>query len=95
MSKERILVVDDEEDILELVRYNLAREGYHVTGALTGEDALKKARSETFDLIVLDLMLPGIDGLEVAKRLKNSPKSAHFWSKNRLLPFWRLWMLLK
>jgi two-component system alkaline phosphatase synthesis response regulator PhoP len=75
MSKERILVVDDEEDILELVRYNLAREGYHVTGALTGEDALKKARSETFDLILLDLMLPGIDGLEVAKRLKSSSKT--------------------
>lgn len=75
MSKERILVVDDEEDILELVRYNLAKEGYQVTGALTGEDAIKKARSDTFDLIVLDLMLPGIDGLEVAKRLKNSPKT--------------------
>ena len=75
MSKKRILVVDDEEDILELVRYNLAKEGYHVTGAATGEDALTKARSETFDLIVLDLMLPGIDGLEVAKRLKNNPKT--------------------
>ena len=75
MSNERILVVDDEEDILELVRYNLAKEGYQVTGVLTGEDALKKALSENFDLIVLDLMLPGIDGLEVAKRLKNSPKT--------------------
>src|SRR5210317_1572942 len=75
MSNERILVVDDEEDILELVRYNLAKEGYHVIGALTGEDALQKARSETFDLIVLDLMLPGIDGLDVAKRLKSSPKT--------------------
>ncbi len=75
MSKEHILVVDDEEDILELVRYNLAKEGYQVTGALTGEDALQKARSDAFDLIVLDLMLPGIDGLEVTKRLKNSPKT--------------------
>jgi two-component system phosphate regulon response regulator PhoB len=75
MSNERILVVDDEEDILELVRYNLAKEGYQVTGALTGEDALQKALSENFALIVLDLMLPGIDGLEVAKRLKNSPKT--------------------
>jgi DNA-binding response OmpR family regulator len=75
MSKERILVVDDEEDILELIKYNLAREGYHVTGAITGEDALKKASVEAFDLIVLDLMLPGIDGLEVTKRLKNSPKT--------------------
>lgn len=72
MSKERILVVDDEEDILELVRYNLAKEGYHVTGAITGEDALEKAGVEAFDLIVLDLMLPGIDGLEVTKKLKNN-----------------------
>ena len=76
MAKEQILVVDDEEDILELVRYNLAKEGYHITGALTGEDALNKAQTENFDLIVLDLMLPGIDGLEVAKRLKSSPKTS-------------------
>ena len=76
MSKERILIVDDEEDILELVSYNLAKEGYHVTGALSGEDAFKKAQSEKFDLIVLDLMLPGIDGLEVARRLKHDQKTA-------------------
>jgi two-component system phosphate regulon response regulator PhoB len=75
MAKEQILVVDDEEDILELLTYNLAREGYQVTGALTGEDALNKIRSTTFDLIVLDLMLPGIDGLEVTKTLKNDPKA--------------------
>ena len=77
MPKERILVVDDEEDILELVRYNLVKEGYHVSGALTGEDALKKARAEVFDLVVLDLMLPGIDGLDVAKKLKNDKKTEH------------------
>jgi len=71
MAKERILVVDDEEDILELVKYNLEKEGYRVTGALSGEEALKKARSNEFDLILLDLMLPGIDGLDVAKSLKN------------------------
>ena len=70
MAKERVLVVDDEEDILELVRYNLAREGYQVSGAASGESALKKAESEKFDLVVLDLMLPGIDGLEVARQLK-------------------------
>jgi two-component system phosphate regulon response regulator PhoB len=75
MPKERILVVDDEEDILELVRYNLVREGYHVTGALSGEEALKIVRSEAFDLIVLDLMLPGIDGLDVAKKLKSDRKT--------------------
>jgi two-component system phosphate regulon response regulator PhoB len=76
MAKERILVVDDEEDILELVTYNLTRDGYQVTGALTGEEAIKKARSESFDLIVLDLMLPGIDGLEVTKALKKDKKTS-------------------
>jgi two-component system phosphate regulon response regulator PhoB len=75
MSKERILVVDDEEDILELVRYNLAKEGYKVAVTLSGEEALRKARTEAFDLIVLDLMLPGIDGLEVTKKLKVNEKT--------------------
>jgi two-component system phosphate regulon response regulator PhoB len=75
MPKEKILVVEDEEDILELIRFNLVKEGYQVTGALTGEEALRKARSEPFDLIVLDLMLPGIDGLEVTKKLKAHEKA--------------------
>ncbi|BBO68441.1 DNA-binding response regulator [Desulfosarcina alkanivorans] len=70
MGKEKILVVDDEEDILELVRYNLVREGYAVACAESGEAALKAAVSDPVDLIILDLMLPGIDGLEVARRLK-------------------------
>jgi two-component system phosphate regulon response regulator PhoB len=74
MAKEKILVIDDEEDILELVRYNLSREGYRVTGSLTGEDALRKVRSDTFDLIVLDLMLPGMDGLAFTKTLKNDSR---------------------
>ena len=75
MAKERILVVDDEEDILELVRFNLAREGYPVICTVSGEDALQSARKEHPDLIVLDLMLPGIDGLDVAKTLKKDPKT--------------------
>jgi two-component system phosphate regulon response regulator PhoB len=75
MAKEHILVVDDEEDILELVTFNLTREGYQVKGATTGEAALKMTRAEAFDLVVLDLMLPGIDGLEVAKSLKGNPKT--------------------
>jgi two-component system alkaline phosphatase synthesis response regulator PhoP len=74
MAKEKILVVDDEEDILELVRYNLSREGYRVTGTLTGEDALRKVRSDAFDLIILDLMLPGMDGLAFTKTLKNDSR---------------------
>lgn len=70
MSKASILVVDDEEDIRELVELNLDREGYRVLTCETGEQALAVAKSKTPDLIVLDLMLPGIDGLEVCKRLK-------------------------
>jgi two-component system, OmpR family, alkaline phosphatase synthesis response regulator PhoP len=70
MAKERILIVDDEEDILELVSYHLVREGYQLMTAASGEEALGKAKRESFDLIVLDLMLPGMDGLDVARALK-------------------------
>jgi two-component system phosphate regulon response regulator PhoB len=76
MSKEKILVVDDEEDILELVKYNLEREGFQVHCAKSGEKALKKALEDPPELIVLDLMLPGIDGLEVARRLKKNQRAA-------------------
>ncbi|GAB4300733.1 MAG: response regulator transcription factor [Myxococcota bacterium] len=70
--KEKILVVDDEEDILELLGRNLAKEGYVVFTALSGEDALAQASREKPDLILLDLMLPGIDGLEVCRKLKSA-----------------------
>ncbi len=75
MAKEQILAVDDEEDILELVRFNLVREGYKVVCAASGSDALKSARTHLPDLIVLDLMLPDMDGLEITKILKNDPKT--------------------
>lgn len=71
MSKETVLIVDDEEDIIELIKYNLKNEGYAILTAQTGEDALKIVKQSHPDLIVLDLMLPGIDGLEVTKYLKN------------------------
>ncbi len=71
MAKARILIVDDEEDIVELVRYNLNREGFSTTSANSGEAALKQVKNDPPDLIVLDLMLPGVDGLEVARRLKS------------------------
>ena len=77
MPKETILIVEDEEDILELVKYNLAKEGYRVVGTTSGEDALKLARLNQPDLMILDLMLPGLDGLEVCKILKNEPKTSH------------------
>lgn len=71
MARETVLVVDDEEDILELVRYNLEKEGYSVVGVTTGEDALAATRMKMPDVLVLDLMLPGVDGLEVCRRLKD------------------------
>ena len=76
MARETILVIDDEEDILELVRYNLAREGYTVRTATSGEQALRMIRQELPDLVLLDLMLPNIDGLEVCKRIKGDPDLA-------------------
>ena len=75
MTKERILVVDDEEDIQELIRYNLAREGYEVSCAGTGEEALEQVRAKAPDLVVLDLMLPGVDGLDVCRRLRSDPRT--------------------
>lgn len=75
MANEKILVVDDEEDVLELVRYNLDKNGYRVETATTGEKALVKAGAKLPDLIILDLMLPGIDGLEVCKKLKADTKT--------------------
>jgi two-component system, OmpR family, alkaline phosphatase synthesis response regulator PhoP len=75
MATEHLLVVEDEEDILELLRYNLVKEGYRVTGALTGEEALRTARSSPPDLIVLDLMLPGMDGLTVCRELKQDART--------------------
>jgi two-component system alkaline phosphatase synthesis response regulator PhoP len=75
MAKPTILVVDDEEDIRELVELNLSREGYHVVLCETGEEALKQVSCKTPDVIILDLMLPGIDGLEVCRRLKGDSKT--------------------
>ena len=76
MSKEKILVVDDEQDLVKLIRYHLEKEGYKVLSAFNGEDALFLARKERPELIVLDLMLPRIDGLEVCKKLKADPELA-------------------
>jgi two-component system phosphate regulon response regulator PhoB len=75
--KENILVVDDEEDILEVVRFNLSREGFDVTCAGTGEQALEIVKNQTVDLMVLDLMLPGIDGLDVTRQMKRNPAYSH------------------
>jgi two-component system phosphate regulon response regulator PhoB len=73
MSKEKILVIEDEEDILALVHFNLVKAGFEVECAMTGEDGFSKVREYNPDLVFLDLMLPGMDGLEVCRRLRQAP----------------------
>ncbi len=73
MSRENILVVEDEDDIAELIRYNLEKQHYAVTTVASGEKGLEAARRKPPDLVLLDLMLPGMDGLEVCRSLKSDP----------------------
>jgi len=75
MQDKQILVVEDEEDILELVSFNLKKEGYQVRGVTSGEEALQEVRRKIPSLIILDLMLPGVDGFDVCKSLKNDPRT--------------------
>jgi two-component system phosphate regulon response regulator PhoB len=70
MNKQSVLVVEDEREIRELLEYNFTREGFEVRGVETGDDALREVRQNSPELILLDLMLPGMDGLEVCRRLK-------------------------
>src|SRR6267143_83624 len=74
--KSRILVVDDEPDAIELIAFNLKAAGYDVTSAADGDEALKKARAVLPHLIILDLMLPGVDGLAVCKQLRRDERTA-------------------
>lgn len=76
MADKRIIIVDDEPDIVELVSYNLRKEGFTVSAAADGNEALRKIRHEELDLIILDLMLPGIPGMELCRMLRSDPKTA-------------------
>lgn len=72
---QKILVIDDEPDIVELVSYNLKKEGFTVSSASDGEEALNKIKKEDFTLVVLDLMLPGIQGMELCRIIRNNPRT--------------------
>jgi phosphate regulon transcriptional regulator PhoB len=72
----RVLIVEDEPDIRELVVHHLKREGYQVSAAASGEDALRQVRAAPPDLVLLDLMMPAMDGLEVCRRLRQDPATA-------------------
>ncbi len=76
MATQKILVVEDEADILQLVSYNLTREGFEVVGASTGEEGLAEARKGCYDLLLLDLMLPGMNGLDVCRTLRREDATA-------------------
>lgn len=75
MGTKKILVVDDEPDLVELISYNLKKEGFEVSSAPDGEEALNKIRKEAFGLVILDLMLPGIQGMELCRILRKDPKT--------------------
>jgi len=76
VKREKILVVEDEADLREVLAYNLTRDGYRVVTAESGAEGLRKARKEVPDLVLLDLMLPDLDGVEVCRRLKKDPLTA-------------------
>ncbi|MFQ5527406.1 MAG: response regulator [Thermoanaerobaculia bacterium] len=76
MSRQRIVVVEDEPDIVEILRYNLEREGYSVDVFTRGDEALEAVRRDPPDLLLLDLMLPGMDGLEITRILKRDDATA-------------------
>ncbi len=77
MPRETILIVEDEQSLVDVLTYNLTREGYEVEVALDGRDGLQRARTLLPDLVVLDLMLPLIDGLEVCRRLRADTTTQH------------------
>ena len=77
MNSKKILIVDDEADLVETVRFPLEMEGYHVLVSYNGEDALNQARKEKPDLILLDLMLPKLDGYKVCRLLKFDDRYKH------------------
>jgi len=74
-APKHILVVEDEADLVELVSYNLRKEGFSVDSALNGEAGLSKIKKGKYDLVILDLMLPGIQGVELCRMLRNDPKT--------------------
>ena len=75
MKKGTVLVIDDEKDLIELVTYNLGKEGYDVIAADDGQSGLDVARKHRPDLVVLDLMMPGLDGLQVCQRLRSDSRT--------------------
>jgi len=77
MERRRILIVDDEKDLVELLSYNLKKEGFSIDASYDGEEALIKLKNNKYDLIILDLMLPGMDGLEILRFIRSQKEISH------------------
>jgi DNA-binding response OmpR family regulator len=77
MNRKKILIVDDEPDVIKILRFSLLREGYEVVDASNGLDGLSKARQEKPDLIIMDVMMPKMNGYEVVRMLKYDAKHKH------------------
>ena len=75
MAKSTILIIEDERSLLEILAYNLTNEGFEVLTASDGQDGLRRAKTSVPDLVVLDLMLPGLDGLQVCRQIRSDPKT--------------------
>jgi DNA-binding response OmpR family regulator len=86
----KVLIIDDELDSVRLIGYLLESEGYKIVAALNGERGIEKALAETPDLVILDVMMPGMDGYEVCRRLRSNPQTASipilmFTAKSQLM----------
>ena len=75
MPKPKILIIEDERSLIDILSYNLSREGFDVISASDGTEGLRRAQTSAPDVIVLDLMLPGIDGLQICRQLRSDPKT--------------------
>src|SRR5438477_5423927 len=76
MAKSKILIVEDETSLVEVLSYNLQRDGYEVAVAKEGREGLRKAQMQLPDLVILDLMLPGLNGLDICRELRASPRTS-------------------
>ena len=74
MNRDSVLVIEDEADLREVLTYNLRREGYQVAASANGAEGLQRVQEEGPDLVILDLMLPDLDGLEICQRIRRDPK---------------------
>ncbi len=75
MAKQTILIIEDEPSLVEVLTYNLAKEGFEVFAAVNGQEGLQRAQATLPDMVILDLMLPIIDGLDICRRLRSNPKT--------------------